>query len=249
MEIIKLIKVGLVLFSGGFIQSSAGFGFGLFALPILLFLELPFPEAVMIIIIGSAFQKIIGIRYFRTAINWKEIRPLILAGLIALPAGIFFMRKVSGLNQHYIKLIIGILILIMLFLRWSRVSGKKGVVRKEWGFVTGFLSGLLNGFANIGGPPVVLWVLSHNWDNKKMRATIIAISMFFVPFQISIMLVLFGASVLNAMIYAFFLSPFVLSGSWAGLKAGDRISKNKLKVYMEFLLFIIAISSIIKPFI
>lgn len=237
------------MFSGGFIQSSAGFGFGLFALPLLLFLDLQFPEAVMIVIIGSALQKIMGIRYFRNVIKWKEIRPLIIAGLIALPLGIFFMQKVSGMNQHYIKFIIGVLILLMLFLRWSGISGKKGIVRKEWGIVTGSLSGLLNGFANIGGPPVVLWVLSHNWDNKKMRATIIALSIFFVPFQISIMLIIFGSVVFNALLYGLILSPFVFIGSWAGLIAGDRISKDKLKVYMEFLLFIIAVSSILKPFI
>ncbi|MEN8152704.1 MAG: sulfite exporter TauE/SafE family protein [Acidobacteriota bacterium] len=247
MEIIKLFKVGLILFSGGFIQSSSGFGFGLFALPLLLFLDIRFPEAVMIVIIGSALQKVMGVRYFRNVINWREIRPLVISGLLVLPLGIFLMQRVTAMNTPYIKLIVGILILILLILRWAGIAGKSKGVRKGWGIAAGSLSGLLNGFANIGGPPVVLWVLSHNWDNKKMRATIIALSMFFVPFQISIMLFLFGSTVLNALLYSLILSPFVFAGSWAGLKAGDRISKQKLSVYMQVLLLIIAVSSILKP--
>ena len=93
---------------------------------------------------------------------------------------------------------------------------------------------------DIFGKPEML-AMHHHEDISLFSKLLIAV--------FSIMLILFGSVVFNAMLYAFILSPLVFAGSWGGLKAGDRISKQKLSVYMEFLLFIIAVTSILKPFI
>ncbi len=242
-----LFRIAIVLFVGGFIQSSAGFGFGLFALPLLLFLKLQLQEAVIMVIIGSAIQKIIGIRYFRKVINLREISPLIVSGLAGLPIGLYLMFRVSGLQQSSIKQLIGFLIIFMLILRWSNLIKSVISVKAMWTYIAGFLSGILNGFANIGGPPVVLWVLAQNWENRKMRATIISFSLFFVPFQITIMLIMFGRTLYSPLFYSLVLSPSVLIGSWLGLKFGDRFSKKILEKYMELLLLIIALVSVLRP--
>lgn len=242
-----LARIAMVLFIGGFIQSSAGFGFGLFALPLLLFLELKLQEAVIIVVIGSAIQKIMGIRYFRKVINLKEISPLIISGLTGLPIGLYLMFKVSGMHVSSIKQVIGFLIVFMLLLRWSKLIRSVISIKKIWTYLTGFLSGILNGFANIGGPPVVLWVLVQNWENRKMRATIISFSLFFVPFQIVIMLIIFGRTLYSPLFFSLLLSPSVLIGSWIGLKFGDRFSKKILEKYMELLLLLIALASVLRP--
>jgi len=242
-----LIRIALVLFIGGFIQSSAGFGFGLFALPLLLFMKLQLQEAVIIVVIGSAIQKILGIGYFRNVINLKEISPLIIACLTGLPIGLYLMLKVSGMHQASIKQVIGFLILIMLFFRWSGLKNRIISIKRVWTYIAGFISGVLNGFANIGGPPVVLWVLAQKWENKKMRATVISFSLFFVPFQITIMIIMFGKSLHSPLLYALMLSPAVLLGSWAGLKFGDKFSRKILERYMEILLLLIALASVLRP--
>lgn len=242
-----IVKISAVLFLGGFIQSSAGFGFGLFALPLLLFMNLPLQEAVIMVVIGSALQKLLGIGYFRKVINIREMSPLIAAGLTGLPIGLFLMFKVAGLHQASVKQLIGILILTMLILRWSGLKGRKGGVRRIWTYIAGFLSGILNGFANIGGPPVVLWVLAQKWENRKMRATVITFSLFFVPFQVGIMALMFGRSLHSPLLYSLILSPSVLVGSWAGLKFGDRFSRKLLERYMEVLLLLIALVSVMRP--
>ncbi len=236
-----------MLFLGGFIQSSAGFGFGLFALPLLLFLKLKLFEAVLLVIIGSALQKVIGIGYFRKVINLREISPLIISGLSGLPLGIFLMFKVSGLNQDIVKQVIGFLIFFILILRWMKVVKPVSSVKSFWTKIAGFISGILNGFANIGGPPVVLWVLAQKWENRKMRATIITFSLFFVPFQIFGMILIYGNKLSNIILTAIILSPFVVIGSFAGLKFGDLFSNKVLERIMEILLLTIAMLSVIKP--
>ena len=233
---------------GSIIQSSSGFGFGLFAIPILLFFGFDLPAAVTMAIIGSAVQKVTAVNYLKDELNWKEMLPYMLTGLVSLPLGIYAMFKVSAMDQSVVKQIIGGLVLVLLVLRWKGAIKSRPIVPGIWGYIAGFFSGLLNGFANIGGPPLVLWTLAHQWSNQRMRGTIIAFSLIFVPFQITLILLIFGIPLLNPMVKTIFLSPTVLLGTWVGLKIGEKISKDHLKIYMQVLLFFIAISSIAKPF-
>jgi hypothetical protein len=73
------------------------------------------------------------------------------------------------------------------------------------------------------------------------------ISLIFVPFQVTLMLITFGTSLLYLMVKTILLSPTVLLGTWLGQKIGETISKKHLTIYMQ-VLFFIAISSITKSF-
>ncbi|MCP5105759.1 MAG: sulfite exporter TauE/SafE family protein [bacterium] len=233
---------------GGIIQSSSGFGFGLFAIPILLFFGFDLESTVTMVVVGSAIQKVTALNYLKEHLDWRGMVPFVLVGLAALPLGIYAMFKVSGMDQSVVKQVIGGLVLVLLVLRWKGSIVSRDVVPKVWGYIAGFFSGLLNGFANIGGPPLVLWILAHRWSNHKMRGTIIAFSLIYVPFQLALMVVAFGPVILSPMLKAVLLSPSVLFGTWVGLKVGEKISKEHLKVYMQVLLFFIALSSLAKPF-
>jgi uncharacterized membrane protein YfcA len=248
MDIVEILKIGSVMILGGIIQSSSGFGFGLFAIPILLFFGFDLASTVAMVIIGSAIQKLMAVKYLKDDLDWKEMAPFFIIGLLALPLGIYGMFKVSFMDQSVIKQVIGGVVLVLLVLRWKGTIKSRELVPKIWGYIAGFFAGLLNGFANIGGPPLVLWTLAHQWSNQKMRGTIIAFSLIYVPFQLSLMLVAFGPVILNPMLKAVLVSPTVLFGTWVGLKIGERISKDHLRIYMQVLLFFIAISSIAKPF-
>ena len=248
MSVIELLQIGAVLACGGIIQSSAGFGFGLFAVPLLLLLKIPLPQAVMMVIFGSALQKVSGISFLRDSINWRDLRPFILTGLLALPIGIYLMFQISSLQQDYIKQVIGSLILLLLLLRRRGLIRRKPIQALRWGYIAAFLSGLLNGLANIGGPPLVLWVLSHDWPNRKMRGSIFAISVIFAPFQIGLMVLVFERSILSALLIGILLSPLVWLGSWLGLKIGERFSRRQLEMWMQIILILVAVSAFTHPF-
>lgn len=248
MDISTILKVGGVMILGSIIQSSSGFGFGLFAIPILLFFGFDLASTVIMVVIGSAIQKITAINSLKEHLSWKEMAPFVFTGLAALPLGIYAMFKVSAMDQPVVKQVIGALVLAVLLLRWKGTIKSRDVVPKIWGYVAGFFSGLLNGFANIGGPPLVLWTLSHRWSNKKMRGTIIAFSLIYVPFQVILMLFTFGPTLYNPMLNTLLMTPAVLAGTWTGLKIGEKISKKHLEIYMQLLLLFIAVSAIVKPF-
>lgn len=247
MNIIEIVEVGTIMILGGIIQSSVGFGFGLFALPILLFFGFDLPAAVIIVIIGSAIQKLTAVRVLSHAFKWKDLFPYMAVGLMSLPLGVTLMFRLSTLDQSITRQIIGILILLLLLLRWRGAIKTREHVPPIWGLIAACCSGLLNGLANIGGPPMVLWVLSHQWPNDKMRVILLAFSLVFVPFQLLLMLWLFGTPILSPLGKALLLSPAVLFGTWLGLLIGKRFSPHQLKVYMQTLLLLIALSSILKP--
>lgn len=247
MEIIEIIQVCGVLILGGIIQSSAGFGFGLFAIPILLFFGFDLPASVSIVVIGSGIQKIKAVHFLREELDWKEMRPYMIAGLAALAPGVYAMMKISAMDQDIVKQVIGGLVLAMLLLRLKGAMKQREKVAKIWAYIAGLFSGFLNGFANIGGPPLVLWILAHKWPNRKTRGTALACALIFVPFQIPLMIFLLGNSVLNPMLKTVLLSPAVLLGTWLGLKLGEKISKQHLEIYMQVLLYCIALVSLVRP--
>lgn len=242
----EIIKVGGALTLGAIIQSSSGFGFGLFVIPILLFFGFGLAPTVIMGVIGSAIQKITAVKYLKEHLDWKEMMPFFIIGLFGLPLGIFALSRVSNMDQPMVKQVIGGLVLLMLALHWKGTIKAREYVPKSWGYIAGFLAGVLNGFANIGGPPLVLWTLAHQWSNQKMRGTIIAFSLIFVPFQLVLMLVTLGSVMFNPMLKAVILSPMVLLGTWIGLKIGEKISQEHLRIYMQVLLLLIAVASVLK---
>lgn len=242
----EILQIGGALILGAIIQSSSGFGFGLFVIPILLFFGFGLAPTVIMVVIGSAIQKITAVKYLKEHLDWHEMTPFIVIGLFGLPLGIYAMSRVSNMNQAVVKQVIGGLVLVMLAFHWKGSIKAREYVPKLWGYIAGFSAGVLNGFANIGGPPLVLWTLAHQWSNQKMRGTLIAFSLIFVPFQLALMLVSFGSEMFNPILKAVVLSPIVLLGTWIGLKIGEKISQEHLRIYMQVLLLLIAVASVFK---
>ena len=248
MDIVEIIKIGSIMILGSVIQSSSGFGFGLFAVPLLLLMGFNLPETVIIVVIGSAIQKITAVTQLWQSADWKGQAPYMAVGLASLPLGIYCMYQVTFLGQAAVKQIIGAVILLLLLLQWKGVIKSSERVPAIWGYLAGFFSGLLNGLANIGGPPLVLWILAHRWSNEKMRVTPIAFSLVFVPIQVILMMVVFGSTLVQPLIKVILLTPTVLLGTWIGLKIGGKISREHLRIYMKLLLLFIAVSAVLKPF-
>ncbi len=103
------------------------------------------------------------------------------------------------------------------------------------------------GFANIGGAPIILWILAHRWQNEKMRVTSLAFTLAFVPFQIILLPMVFGKSILIAFLNAIVLTPIIYFSTKIGLRVGSMLSRRHLRMSMQGLLFLIAMISILKP--
>lgn len=232
-----------ILFTGALVQSAAGFGFGLFAVPALLVTGFSLPQAVMLCVVGSALQKIVAMWTLRRHVPWRSLRPLIISGLATLPIGFWLMHRLTLAGRDVAGGVVAALILGLLLLRRVVAPVGRKSVHPAWGIGAGAMSGVLNGLANIGGPPVVLWSLAHQWSNPRLRVTTLAQSLFFVPFQVVVISLVFGRGALVALVWGVLMSPLVVLGTRAGLYLGGRVPVHRLRLGMEFLLVLMAVSA------
>lgn len=248
IELHQLVLSGATLFAAGLLQSIVGFGFSLFALPALLFIGLSLPESVATCLISGFAQRIFLFPTLRDSVDWRAIRPIMLCGLSAIPVGTLLLRGVANLPPSTVRQIVGTIIILCLLLQWFGKIQPRESVHKAWGWLAGIASGLLTGFANIGGPPIVLWILAHRFPQEKMRATCLLLFLAFAPFQILILPMVFGKEVLLAFGGALLLVPLVMAGSWIGLRLGRQLADGHMRLAMQALLLVIAIVSIAKGF-
>ena len=248
LDLQHLLFAGAILFSAGLLQSIVGFGFSLFAIPSLLFIGMTLPQAVATCLIGGFSQRIFLFPTLRGFVDWRTIRPMMISGLIAIPFGTLVLRQVANLPPSTVRQVIGVMIILTLLLQWFGKMQPRESVHKSWTYLAGIASGLLTGFANIGGPPIVLWILAHRFPPEKMRATCLLLFLAFAPFQIVILPIVFGKEVFASFGGALLLVPLVLAGSWIGLRLGSRLSASHVRLGMQALLLIIAVAALAKGF-
>ncbi len=95
----------------------------------------------------------------------------------------------------------------------------------------------------MGGPPLVLWVMAHDWTAERTRAFLFASFMGLVPVQLTLLYWTFGKDVVYGMAVGAALSPVVLLGSLLGLRVGARFSKPLLHRLAFLLLVAIALNA------
>ena len=192
----EMFFAGIILFGCAFVQTIAGFAFSLFAIPLLLLCGFDLPTSVVISMTGSMIQRILLVHKCWDSIGWKplfKMYPLAVAGLLV---GIVALKKAALLDPDTIKMIFGVIILLAVGIRlFVRVEPRDSVPFHISGLAA-FFSGLLNGFANIGGPPMVLWILAHKWPKERLRATIPAFTLLMFPVQIILLWIGFGLPII-----------------------------------------------------
>ena len=244
------ITIGVLLFACAAIQSMVGFAFTLFALPLLLLLtDLSAPQAVMLSLLGSLAQRLLMIRALRHACDWKKLLPVILTGLLGLPLGVMLLKRFSSLDPAVVRQWIGVLILVVVIVsRVVRIAPRERLA-VGWGLLAGFASGLLNGMANIGGPPLIMWAHAHDWSNKSLRAAAPAVTLGMAPLQLFILFGAFGAEILPPLSTVAVALPAAVLGCFAGLGMGHRIPVGGLRTVATALLILLCAWAMLRPLI
>ncbi|MFC1765955.1 sulfite exporter TauE/SafE family protein [Planctomycetota bacterium] len=247
---LDLFTIGMSLSLASFLQGIAGFGFSLVALPLILSLNGGSPvEAITITIINSTLQRLMSMKKLGGHVDWKELYPVFPFGLFGLVIGIGLLYVLSNVDKSVFKQAVGILILSILFIKWFLKVKPTDTFKRGWGMFAAGISGVLTGFANIGGPPIVMWALSHNWRQEKMRITVIAFTICFVPLQLLLLWIAFGNTMLPMFLKSLIYFPFVLLGTWLGLLIGNRMNVVATRTVMYVILMIICLALIIQPLI
>ncbi len=157
--------ISLIILLGVFVQSLSGFGLGLVVMPLLTLLIDVRVASPLMNLIALVTLLIISI-YYRKKSEFKAILGLIIPSSLGIPLGVFFLKNIE---QTITLTFLGIVVLgygiySLLELPYPSINSSK------WGYGFAFLSGLLSGAYNTGGPPIVIYGSCCRWTPVQFRS-------------------------------------------------------------------------------
>src|SRR5262245_27968853 len=240
--------VSLVLFASSVVQGAVGFAAGLFGIPLLVTSGVSFPDAVAISLVAAAPQNIIPAWQLRREIDFRRaLRPLLIRYAL-LPAGVLALFAVGHERKDLASQIVGVVVLIIVGVQWAWRSTPQERLHPAWEWLAFGLGGFLLGFCGMGGPPMVLWVLAHDWPMNRARGFLYYIFATGLVPQGLLLWLFFRTQVLDAMLLGAAAMPAVLVGLWLGLYLIRLFSDRVLRRCSIAILVLIALSAILSPY-
>ena len=248
LSALQLANVVLILFAAGMLQSTIGFAAGVFGIPLLLLAGISLPESVGISLLHSLLHCSIGSYTLRKDIEFRDtLLPLILrVGM--LPVGMWSMWYVGSVDQGQVKQIVGSILLIILVVMWRVRVTPRNVLPRRWTILSFVISGYLAGFCGMGGAFMALWVMAHDWSTRRSRGFMMFMFLVTLTPQAIGMLFIFPEKSVAAYQLGIVLLPVALTGTWLGLTIGNRLPRNSLRCLVYGVLLMIALWSIVSPF-
>jgi hypothetical protein len=163
----ELLLPLLVIFLAVFTQSLSGFGVALVAmalLPGMLGIQVATP---LVALVAITLESILLVRY-HTALNLRAVRPLALAAVAGIPIGVIALSKV---DEQIALAVLGIVIAGYALYALSNLHIPE-LQHPFWAYLAGFLSGLLSGSYNTGGPPAIIYGNARRWQPDEFKSNL-----------------------------------------------------------------------------
>jgi uncharacterized membrane protein YfcA len=245
ITILNIIAAAGVLCLASTVQSAIGFGYALVATPLLIWVGISLPNVITMVAVCSFVQAFIGARHLRASVPWRLALLATAVRVGMLLVGLLILEQIAELDTGTIRLVVGLVLCLLVF---TQLLGKVRPVDRIhwfWGGLAFSTSGLLAGASGMGGPPLVLWAISHNWSAEKIRGFLFTVYAASIPIQIVLLYFTFGTDILWSTVTALMLAPAVFLGAAIGLPLGNRLPRPILSGIVYATLLAIGASSII----
>jgi uncharacterized protein len=208
-----IVVVIVVVTFGSFVQSVAGFGMNLLAVPVLLLAgaEELVPGALLVVLFSQSLS--MALRE-RGQADWNVLRWFLPVRVLGTISGVFVATRLSGDGTTYLTCALVLAATLLSMAGW-RVPATPG----PW-MATGFASGFSNVISSIGGPPLALALVDHT--PPAHRATQGWSGMFGSVMSVSL-LALAGDFEISNLWWGIGLIPTIVVGSTLGGFARQRL--------------------------
>ena len=233
LSLVEIYFIIFTVFIASIIRGFNGFGFSATCISGFSFI-LPAIEIVPIILILEVIISIFMVPYIWNKIDWNFVLKLLIGIAIGSPIGLYLLKYFSPDTTH---LLVSLLVVFFSFLLMRGYKNKK--INNNYGkFITGIISGALNGLTTLGGMPVALFLLATSIQPAVIRGSLAAL--FFLTDIYAFVLSFFAGIVDFTTIYRTLPLIIVLP---IGVYIGDRFFvKSKEATYRKavfyFLIFI-----------
>lgn len=150
-----------------FVQTSAGFGSALIAMPLLALIIGTRTAAPLFALSYMCIAIVITYRY-RHDLKFKNIWRMILASLLAIPIGVNF---ISQLDENVTLFACGLFVIA--YALYALVGFQPPRLKnKNWQWLMGFIAGLMGGAYNTSGPAYVIYGDSQHWSPFEFKGNL-----------------------------------------------------------------------------
>ena len=237
----QFAAVACVVMFASFVQVTAGFGFGLLAVPVMTLAIEPrtaIVVATLLGICGNTWQTV----HLRRFVDHAAARRMIVAAYLGMPLGLLVLVAV---DDDVLRLLLGIAVLISVVLLARRVDVDHIGPSLEFG--GGFLSGVLNTSLSTNGPPLVFVLQARGLAPDPFRATI---SRVFAWCNIGAIVgfIAAGKVTRDGVIAAAIALPAMLFGQLIGMPLRRHVHGDRMRWLVLILLTLAGISAIVAAF-
>lgn len=235
----NLIILNIIILVSAFVQAFTGFGFALIATPILFFFIDPKIAIVLIVCVGTFI--LIGLTVvYRKHIDVRRALYLSAGSLIGIPAGSYLL---SVLSPTHIKIVVACVVIVLSVLL---MANRFPYLRpfRFWHLTIGGVGGLLTTSTSMGGPPLVLFLLSQNLTKNEFLGTISATGCVASVFSIGLygVMGLIDGEILKISAAAL---PMLALGLFLGTLALRKIDNKRFRYLAIAIVFASAINTIV----
>jgi uncharacterized protein len=164
---IGYVTLGAAL--GGFVEGAAELEFPLVALALWAWL-LPPQLAAPLAVFGALLGAVVGLFPLRGGFDLKRMAPLVVAGALAVPLGVFLLHNA---DPSRFRLAIGALLTLngisALAIRDAARVRAGGISADA---IVGVVGGVLGGLCGLAAPPPAIWTQMRGWKREPRRVTI-----------------------------------------------------------------------------
>lgn len=232
----QLIAMAIACLAG-VIRGITGFGGAMVLMPPLALLLGP-QLAVPVVLLVEAFAGAPMLRDAARLATWRTLMPIALAACVTVPLGGYVLVHA---DQDVLRRMIAAVVAVfsLLLLRGARYTGAHGVPSS---LAVGAVSGTLLGATGIGGPPVILYLLSGPDPVQVTRANL---TLYVALISVAGLAMLTTRGILGAtaLMSTLLLAPLYLIGVVAGSRLFARFSDRRFRQFT--LVLLLAVSTFI----
>lgn len=242
------LYIGLIVAGGAMIQGAIGFAFGIFSIPLLVWIGFPLEQSITLVLGLVVVQTVSSLWQNRVEIPWPDLIEISVPRYLFVIVGVFLLQYIrQNWSMVQVKQLIGGFLLLVIAMQLGFRPKPSKSLRRGWAWLAGAISGVMAGVVGMGGPAVVFWVVAHDWSNQKSRSLLWCAFSIMVPWQLLVAWHRFGWPVIESALLGLAYTPIVICATLVGTRLGNGLSQAMLRNAAYALLMLIGLTSLFGP--
>lgn len=242
LALLPFLSVCLIVAGAAFFRGLTGFGYAILSVPLVSLVSTP-AVAVLMAILMQLIIGPFGVRQARGIIDVPMVSKIAVLACLTTPLGLWLLDVVSVDIARLIITTIAIGSFFAFMMKRPQTLNNSPLHIA----LVGIISGLLNGFAAMPGPPVVLHFVRKQVPPAVSRGSMITI-FFATAAMATVVAFLRGMVDLQLLVLTALTCPLMIGGNHLGSKYFGAVSEPVWRGFVMVLLAIAAIVALIKLF-